>query len=101
MTCRVVITEEDERELAEAVDFYDEREPGTGQRFAREVRDIFRKVFHDPERLPRASRLTQKAKILGWPHSVYFTSRVETGELIIVSVWHGKRNPAELGRRLK
>ncbi len=101
MTFRVVITEEAERELAEAVDFYDQREPGTGQRFAREVRDTFRKVCHDPQRFPRASRLTQKAKVLGWPYSVFFTCRAETGELIIVSVWHGKRNPAELRRRLK
>jgi hypothetical protein len=44
MTCQVVIEEEAEREFAEAVRFYDDRKPGLGQRFAREVRDAFRKA---------------------------------------------------------
>jgi len=101
MTFRVVIEEEAERELSEGVEYYDKREPGVGQRFAREVREVFRKVCDHPERFPCASRLTKKAKILGWPYSVYFTINFETEEVVIVSVWHGKRNPAELRRRLE
>jgi plasmid stabilization system protein ParE len=101
MTCQVVIEEEAEREFAEAVRFYDEREPGLGQRFAREVRDAFRKAANDPERYPRASRLTRKAKVLGWPYSFYFVIKVETAQMVISTVWHGKRNPAVLRRRLR
>jgi plasmid stabilization system protein ParE len=101
MTFRVVIEEEAEREFAEAVDFYDGREPGLGQRFARDVRDVFRAACKDPERFLRASRLTRKAKVLGWPYSVYFAIKMEKAELVISTIWHGARNPAELRRRLK
>jgi toxin ParE1/3/4 len=101
MTFRVVIEEEAEREFVGAVDFYDGREPGLGQRFARDVRDVFRDACKNPERFPRVSRLTRKAKVLDWPYSVYFAIKMETAELVISTIWHGKRNPAELRRRLK
>ena len=101
MTFRVVIEEEAEREFAEAVDFYDEREPGIGQKFAHDVRDVFKTVSEDPERFPCYGRLTRKAKVLDWPYSVYFAIKAETSELVIITVWHGARDPAELRRRLK
>ena len=102
MSFRVVIEEEAEREFAEAVNFYDEREPGVGQRFAKDLQAFFRTVCQDPGRFPFASRLTQKAKMpYPWPYSVYFVVKRETSEVIISTIWHGSRNPAELRRRLK
>ena len=102
MSFRVVIEAEAEQEFAEAVGFYDEREPGVGQRFARELRAFFKTVCDDPERFPFASRLTRKAKLpKPWPYSVYFAIKRETSEVVISTIWHGSRNPAELRRRLK
>jgi plasmid stabilization system protein ParE len=102
MSFRVVIEAEAEREFAEAVAFYEEREPGLGQRFAHEVYDAFRKVSKDLERFPLASRLTRKAKISPpWPYAIYFAVKSATQEVVISTVWHGARNPAELRRRLK
>jgi plasmid stabilization system protein ParE len=63
MSFRVVIEEEAEREFADAVAYYDEREPGVGQRFARDLQDFFKKVRQDPGRFPFASRLSHKAKM--------------------------------------
>lgn len=99
---QVLIEEEAEREFAEVVDFYDEREPGVGQRFAQELRAFFKVVCNDPERFPLASRLTRKAKMpRPWPYSVYFVIKRETSEVVISAIWHGSRKPAELRRRLK
>jgi len=68
MTFRVVIEEEAELEFAVAVNFYDQRQPGLGQRFARDLRAFFRTVCADPERFPLASRLTRKARMPSpWP----------------------------------
>ena len=47
MSFRVVIEEEAEREFAEAVTFYDMREPGVGQRFAQELQAFFKTVCQD------------------------------------------------------
>jgi plasmid stabilization system protein ParE len=102
MSFRVVIEEEAEQEFAGAVNFYDEREPGVGQRFAKELRAFFITVCQDPERFPFASRLTQKAKMPEpWPYSVYFVVKHQTSEVIISTIWHGSQNPARLRRRLK
>jgi plasmid stabilization system protein ParE len=102
MTFRVVIEEEAEREFVETVNFYDEREPGLGQRFAKELQLFFRTVCEAPERFPFASRLTQKAKLSKpWPHSIYFVVKRETSEVIISAIWHGARDPKELRRRLR
>jgi plasmid stabilization system protein ParE len=101
MRFQVVIEKEAEREFAEAVDYYDEREPGLGQKFARAVREVFNTVCENPGRFRRYSRLTRKAKVLDWPYAVYFAIKTEMSELVIISVWHGARNPAELQRRLK
>jgi plasmid stabilization system protein ParE len=101
MTWRVLIEEEAEQEFAEAVEFYDEREPGRGQKFASDVRDVFKVVCEDPERFPRYGRLARKAKVLDWPYSVYFAIKAKTSELVIITVWHGARDPAALRRRLK
>ena len=101
MTFRTVIEEEAEREFAEAVDFYDGREPGLGQTFARDVRDVFREACKNPERFPRVTRLTRKAKVLDWPYSVFFSIKGETSELVISTIWQGNQDPAKLRRRLK
>ena len=100
MTFQVVIEKDAEKELAEAIEFYDGREPGLGQRFGRDVREVFKTASKDPERFPRATHLTRKAKVLDWPYSVYFAIKAEASQLVIITVWHGSRNPAEL-RRLK
>ncbi len=102
MSFRVVIEDEAEREFAAAVDFYDEREPGIGQRFASDLRAFFKIVCQDPERFPFASRLARRAKMPEpWPYSVYFAIKRETSEVVISTIWHGARNPDELKRRLK
>jgi plasmid stabilization system protein ParE len=102
MTHRVVIEDEAEREFTETVDFYDQREPGVGQRLADDLLAFFRVICEDPERFPLVTRLTRKAKLpQPWPHSVYFTIRRETSDVVISTIWHGSRNPAELSRRLR
>lgn len=101
MKCQVVIEDEAGREFAEAVQFYDEREPGLGQRFAREVRAAFRKAANNPERFPLVGRVTRKAKVLDWPYSFYFAIKAEAAQVVISTVWHGKRNPSGLRHRVR
>ena len=102
MSFRVVIEEEAEQEFVEAVNFYDGRQPGLGQRFARDLRAFFKIVCKSPERFRLVSRLTRKARLpKPWPYSVFFAMKPETSEVVISTIWHNSRNPAELRRRLK
>jgi len=102
MSFRVVIEAEAEQEFIEAVHFYDGRQPGVGQRFARDLRTFFKIICKNPERFRLVSRLTRKARLpKPWPYSVFFVIKPGTSEVIISTIWHDSRNPAELRQRLK
>ena len=101
MTFRVIFEAEAETELNEAIAWYDSQTDRVGQRFSREVRATLSEAAKDPQRFPFAGPTTQKVKMLDWPYSIYFTLLEGSAQLIVVSVFHGSRNPAELRRRLK
>lgn len=97
-----VITEpEAEREWNEAVDYYDQREPGVGVRFNAVVRSYLKALAARPERFPLVARLARKAKIKDWPYSIFFVVDDVRRQIKVVAVWHGRRNPADLRRRLR
>ena len=102
MTFKVVAGAEARHEWHDAVDWYEDREPGVGLRFDDELRTFLRTLAQDPGRFRLFTRRIHKAKVPPpWPHSVYFTINVEYREVKVIAVWHGARNPAELRRRLK
>jgi toxin ParE1/3/4 len=101
MSFQIEIEAQAQEELAQAIQYYDEQEPGIGQRFAADVRELFVKhVAEDPDRFPKASRLTHKARIHGWPYSIYFTVDHNLKKVIITTVWHGSCDPRKLKRRI-
>ena len=101
MTFRVIFGAEAEAELNEAIAWYDLQTDGVGQRFSSEVRVTLFEAAKDPQRYPLAGPTTQKIKMFDWPYSIYFTLLEDSAQLIVVAVFHGARNPAELRRRLK
>ncbi|HZF01313.1 MAG TPA: type II toxin-antitoxin system RelE/ParE family toxin [Methylomirabilota bacterium] len=101
MSFNVIFKTEAEAEFNEAIAWYDLQTDGVGQRFAREVNSTLFEAAKDRERFPFAGPTTQKIKMLDWPYSIYFTLLEDSAQLIVVSVFHGARNPAELRRRLK
>ena len=102
MTFNVIAEAEAKREWNEAVDWYEEREPGVGLRFDDDLRTFLQTLAQNPQRFQLFTRLTHKAKVPPpWPYSVYFTINTEHREVKVLAIWHGSRNPAELHRRLK
>jgi len=45
----------------------------------------------------RATADWKKAKVRGYPYNIFF--RVEAGQVVVVAVFHQKRNPETLKRR--
>ena len=102
MTFNVLTEADAQREWHEAVMWYEEHEPGAGLRLNDAILAVLQTLATQPDRLPRATRLTHKAKIPPpWPYAVYFTINAEHREVKVLAVWHGARNPAELQRRLQ
>jgi plasmid stabilization system protein ParE len=102
MTFKVIAEVEAKRDWNEAVDWYEEHEPGVGLRFDETIRAFLQTLSRHPERFRLATRLTRKAKMPDpWPYSVYFVINMEFREVKVLAIWHGARDPAGLLRRLR
>ena len=101
MNLRVAHDAEAEKEFREAVAWYEERAEGLGVRFVREVDKVMAAIVSQPFRFPKARRHSWKARVLGWPYSIYFAVNEGHREVKVLAFWHGARHPGELRRRLK
>lgn len=90
-----------EQEWAEAALWYEKQEPGVGSRFNQDVRDLLRVVAKQPDRFPKAGQRGHKAKVIGWPYSVYFIIDRFRNQVRVTAIWHGSRNPDRLRSRLE
>jgi len=96
MTFKVIAEAEAKR------DWNDLRQPGVGLRFDGAIRTFLQTLANQPDRFRLATRLTRLARMpKPWPYLVYLTINREFREVKVLSIWHCKRNPAELRKRLK
>ena len=101
MSFRVIHDSEATFEFREAVAWYEGQPEGLGVRFVLEVDAVMAAITSQPFRFSKAGRKSRKARIHGWPYSIYFAVNEAHSEIKVIAVWHGARNPAELRRRLK
>ena len=102
MTFKVIAEAVAKQEWHDAVVWYEERTPGTGLRFDDALRTFLHTLIQNPERFRFYMGRIRKAKVPApWPHSVYFVINREYGEVKVLAIWHGARNPAALRGRLK
>lgn len=97
MKLRLVIPAEVQRDIAEAMRWYEEREAGLGRRFWRNLKRLFFIIKSRPEfATPFAGRY-RKTKMKGFPYLVFYCIREH--EIVISLVVHAVRDPEEIRRR--
>jgi len=101
MSVRVLHEAEAAIEFQESVAWYEEQVDGLGIGFVFAVDKVMEAICGEPLRFPKASRESRKARVLGWPYTIYFAFNEDAQEIKVVAMWHGKRNPAGLRLRLK
>ncbi|MGI8967436.1 MAG: type II toxin-antitoxin system RelE/ParE family toxin [Limisphaerales bacterium] len=102
MTFTVIVEAYAERDWDEARGWYNENEPGVGERFSVTVRNLLHTLSRQPERFRLTTGLVRKHKMPPpWPYSIYFTINAEHREVKVLAIWHGAQNPVKLRRRLK
>jgi plasmid stabilization system protein ParE len=100
MSRQIIFEPEARLEFEDAVLWYEEQQPGLGDRFEAEVHATFSRILQDPERFPFADKTVRRARVeVFTSFSAYFS--IELHFIGIVSVFHGARDPEELRRRLK
>ena len=85
-------------ELEESAAWYEEHEPGVGERFLEAVKATERQLQHDPMLGTTYYRQTRKWRVKGFPFNL--VHRAEAGRILVVAVAHGKRRPGYWQRRL-
>ena len=101
MSFGLIIEADVREEIRQAGDWYEAREAGVGGRFSVVLDEYLQQIISDPFRYPKAGPTTHKAKIIGWPYSIFFTILEEKRLVKIIAVWQGSQDPAKLRRRLK
>ena len=80
-------------EYDSAAAWYDAQQPGLGPQFEAEVQAVLGVIAGQPDRYPVAARDIREAPVSRFPYCVYY--RVRAGRIVVVSVFHQSRDPAE------
>lgn len=97
MSLRVVFRTAAHIEFEDATTWYDEQRQGLGEEFLREIDEVVLHAAANPERYPFVFSDVRKAVARRFPYSVFF--RVRGASLVILAVFHGRRDPAIWRRR--
>ena len=97
MTLRVVFRRAAKSEFEDAAVRYDEQRPGLGEEFIHEIEQALARAVLAPQRYPLVFGDIRRTVARRFPFSVYF--RVRADALVVLAVFHGRRNPAIWQRR--
>ena len=84
-------------ELDEAVDWYEKRQEGLGLELKETVDRMLARVVASPEQFRQVHGGARRAVLRRFPYTLYFLS--EPQAIIVVAVFHGKRDPRHLEGR--
>jgi plasmid stabilization system protein ParE len=87
------------RELDDAIAWYEERREGLGQDFAIAVERLLERIVSSPKQFIRVRGEIRRAVLRQFPYSIYFLS--EDYRIVVLAIFHVKRDPQHLESRLR
>ena len=97
MTLRVVFRRAAKEEFEEAADWYEKQRAGLGDEFIHEIEQSLIVAARVPERRATVFGDIRRTAARRFPYSIYF--RVRRNTLVVLAVFHGRRDPAVWRRR--
>jgi plasmid stabilization system protein ParE len=85
-------------DIAEAEDWYEEREPGLGAQFRAEFYDAITRISDNPFLYPELLYGNRRLVLRRFPYNIWF--RVTRSEVLIMAIIHGKRGRRHVRSRL-
>ncbi len=98
MTRQLIIRPEAEADIAQAFDWSEARVSGLGSEFLRVPDATFNSILRNHDIYPEVHRNIHRALTRRFPFSVFFV--VEENRIVVLSVFHVKRNPQEWEKRV-
>jgi len=94
---RILFRPEARAEVLEAQVWYESRARGLGFEFARSVEAAVASAVHNPEAFILVAGNCRRVLLRRFPFSMVY--RVRGDELLVVAVFHHRRDPSKLARR--
>ena len=92
MIVRVIFKPEAEADLADAYDWYEQRDAGLGAEFIRCVESCVHGIQRHPEMYPVVHKNVRQGITRRFPYSIFYF--IENDTVYIVSVFHSSRDPS-------
>jgi plasmid stabilization system protein ParE len=98
MTRKFVIRPEAEAEVIDAVTWYEQKSQMLAARFAREFQSALARIVNNPHQYQIIEDEMRRAPVAGFPYGLLYVASDD--EIVILSCFHGKRDPARWRERL-
>lgn len=95
----IALRREAQQEFDEAFDWYEGRRPGLGRQFAERIQEVLDRIAANPEMHAVVYKNARNAIVRRFPYSVFY--QIEPKEIIVLAIFHGKRNPRIWQDRVK
>ena len=92
MTLRVVFRRAARAEFEDAALWYEARQRGLGVQFLSEIDRAVTLAAANPDRFPIKHGNIRCIQARRFPYSLFY--RMETGRIVVLAVFHARRNPA-------
>ena len=99
MNLRLVLRRAAQAEFDEAADWYEQQQTNLGREFVAKVQATFDRIQQRPRQFPVVFEETRQAIIERFPYSVIF--QAEPKRIVVLAVFHHRRNPAAWKRRVR
>ena len=86
-----------EQDIAEARDWYEERNSGLGRDFLSAVDATMSRVAERPLAFPEVHGPTRRAVMRRFPYGIYY--RIVGQQIVVLAVMHGRRHPRRWRQR--
>ena len=97
MTLRVVFRRAAQIEFEDSAAWYNEQRAGLGEEFLHEIDEAISRATEAPLRYPVVFDDIRRTVARRFPFAIYF--RVRGNTLVVLAVFHGRRDPAIWRRR--
>lgn len=92
MAAGLRVTPAAEIDIAEAALWYENREPGLGERFLWEIDALLEGIAVEPHRFPEVMAWRRRALMDRFPFGIYFLL-TPTDDVVVLAVIHLRRDP--------
>jgi plasmid stabilization system protein ParE len=84
-------------EFDEAMAWYEAQRPGLGLEFKEQVHQFLNRIAENPQHFGKVRGEIRRAVLRRFPYTIHFLP--ETDRIIVMAVFHGKRDPRHLEDR--